>query len=342
MASSPIITKQASKTGSLEIPTIKNEPLTTTKPFTAIKPSTTIKPSLTGGTKPNKKRSRAAALAGDTCDTETRDMVETQPMDPAVFSTTSAFAPTTTTKAAPAAPKVKETKKIKVKETKNKAKTTKKKNVKKTNPLFCQRTTPTCLAPIFSGSLFNDRKHWYRPNTTETKDHHPRVISDKQVEFVTKCFTDAQKSTMNTMVEGVPTEEAVKEARDVVKSSLKLAAPFVAPSFKMLGTTAFGGSELEENPTLILGFMAGAQRQITAALSGRLDGALAVLARAVQGPLATSTGPKADDSGSESDSSLSENDSGSESESERESDSSENAGDGGDVNPLMEAVSQLY
>jgi len=46
---------------------------------------------------------------------------------------------------------------------------------------------------------------------------------------------------------------------------------------------------LAEDSTLVMSFIAGCQRQVTAALAGKVEGALSVLARSVQGPVASST-----------------------------------------------------
>jgi hypothetical protein len=170
------------------------------------------------------------------------------------------------------------------KKAKTKAKSRK---VKKLNHLLTQKTVPACIAPAFSGSL-NERQGWYR-DPSMAKDHHSRVLSDTQIANVDKCFKTSRDVMTNELVDGVPTRSSIKFARQTIKSMLRLVGPdVIASSFKILGTSAFdgSGSSLEEDPAIIMAFMAGAQRQVSAALVGRLDGALSVLARSLQGPLA--------------------------------------------------------
>ena len=157
---------------------------------------------------------------------------------------------------------------------------------KRLNPLFSQRTMPACMCPPFSGTL-NDRPHWHLTSHKHVKDHHSRVLSDNQVKIITRCYEAARDDLMDSMKDGIPTLASVSEARSTIKDVLALTGPFVASSFKMLGTTALNGSvAFEEDPAVVMSFLAAAQRQMTSAAAGAVDGAMAVIARSLQGPLA--------------------------------------------------------
>lgn len=164
------------------------------------------------------------------------------------------------------------------------------KKKKKLDHRFSQRTMPTCMTGTMSGSN-KDRPSWFLPGV-KPFDHKPRVMTDQQIENVIKAFEGARRDTVSLMQDGIPTVEAVEEARATIKKTMSLVKDHVHPSFKILASTAFEGTKagpMPEDPALVMSFMADCQRQVTAALAGKVEGALSVLARSVQGPMAGKT-----------------------------------------------------
>ena len=156
---------------------------------------------------------------------------------------------------------------------------------KKLDPRICQRSMPTCVAATLSGTI-KDRD-WCPPGMKALVDHKPRVMSTTQLNNVVCAFDGAKEDTIRLMEAGIPTVDAVEEARHVLKDTMRLVKGHIHPSFKMLSSTAFEDTKngpMAEDLPLVLSFMAGCQRQMTAALAGKVEGALCVLARSVQVP----------------------------------------------------------
>jgi len=157
----------------------------------------------------------------------------------------------------------------------------KKRVPKPMNPLLATRSLPAWVTNVLSGTV-KDRPEWQLPGAPMLKDNHKRVLTDTQVKLVTKAFTSAKDDILSTLPKsGVPSRKATLEARAIVSEALELTSPFVAPAFKMLTTDALSKTNLDD-PACLMAFMGGAQRQISAAFCGQLEGAMAILARNLQ------------------------------------------------------------